>query len=118
MGGGSDAAVDIRSVSISPSGNQTKVFVTFGGDPSEAYFDDFSFAVRVTLGGQVGLLEIHNDVVNDAPPAGGSVNVTSNGVSIIFNKPVPSGVKLLVESFHLETESSPFGSDRFTVMLP
>ena len=118
VGGGSDAVVDIRSVTIGPSGSQTKVFVTFGGDPSEAYFDDLSFAVRVTLGGQVGLLEIHNDVVNDAPPAGGSVNVTSNGVSIIFNKPVPSGVKLLVESFHLETESSPFGSDRFTVMLP
>ncbi len=118
VGGGNDAVVDIRSVTIGPSGSQTEVFVTLGGDPSEAFFDDFSFAVRVTLGGQVGLLEVHDDVVNDAPPTGGSVNVTSDGVSIIFNKPVPTGVKLLVESFHLQTEASSFGSDTFTVMLP
>ncbi len=118
VGGGSDAVVDIRSVTISASGSQTEVFVTLGGDPSEAFFDDFSFAVRVTLGGQVGLVEVHADSINDAPPAGGSVNVTSDGVSIVFDKPVPPGVKLLVETFHLRTEDSAFGSDTFTVMLP
>ena len=129
VGGGRDVAVDIRSVSISASGNQTKVFVTLGADPvltrlggetviGEKIDPAFSFAVRVTLGGQIGLLETDASEINDAPPTGGSLGLTSEGVSMIFNKPVPSGVKLLVETFHLKTDGGAFGMDTFTVMLP
>ena len=116
VGGGSDAAVDITTVTIGPSSSGTKVFVTLPN--ASQSITHFSFAVRITLAGQVGLVERDAGSDNSVAPDGGSFAVGVEGVSMVFAKPVPSGAKLLVETFHLETMTSNFGSDTFTVTVP
>ena len=95
----------------------TDVFVGLGGSPPQS-MTHYRFRVMVTLGEQVGLIDFQEGVDHSVPPAGGSYAIVGEGVSLRFDKPVPTGgVKVLVETLHREFADSPLGSDTVTLTL-
>ena len=115
--GGSDAAADIRTVRIGPSASGTRVFVTFGSDPSQ-HITHFNFVVMITLDGQSGFISFESGSDGSTAPEGGSFAVGVEGVLMVFPGPVPSGARLSVNTIHRETADGHTAIDSFMAIVP
>ncbi len=118
-----DPAVEIGGINLRKEGENIVVEVVTVQSP-EISFEDFSSAIRVTLGDFGALAQIHAGLRQEGLTDGGGsiiagseglVTWTDGGVGFAFSDggSIPKGSPLLVETFHLETEGGSVNCDTF-----